>query len=314
MAKSNTKTKVSLIILTLNSLKMTKEMLENVSKLITSGIDATCIVVDNGSSDGSDRVLRNFNLPNMKFIYTKLSQNTGYAAGNNEGIKLALKNNADFVIILNNDIIMPNELLNSSVAFMQDNPNFGAVSPKIYFSPGYEFHKDRYKKDELGKVIWYAGGNIDWDNIYTYHRGVDEVDCGQYNKPSETDVFNGACVIIRSKIFKSIGLLDESLFLYWEDSDYSMKIKKTGLKVGYYPGTHIWHKVSSSAGGSGGATNDYFLTRNRYYFALRYAKLRTKLAVVKDTAKLALFGRTWQKKGAFDALIGTKGKGQWARK
>src|SRR3989304_3264732 len=58
----------------------------------------------------------------------------------------------------------------------------GIVSPKIYFAPGFEFHKDKYPKTDLGKVIWYAGGRIDWSNIIGMHVGVDEVDIGQFNE------------------------------------------------------------------------------------------------------------------------------------
>ena len=63
-------------------------------------------------------------------------------------------------------------------------PKIGLVSPKIYFAPGFEFHKDRYKEEDLGKVIWYAGGEFDWDNIGNIHRGIDEVDQGQYDPPA----------------------------------------------------------------------------------------------------------------------------------
>jgi hypothetical protein len=76
----------------------------------------------------------------------------------------------------------------------------------------------------------------------------------------------------------------------------------------------MWHKVSASTGGSGSPTNDYFLTRNRLYYAMRYLPLRTKFAVIRDTFRLIFIGRIWQKWGAVDGLLGVKGMGAWKRR
>ena len=306
--------KIAIIILTKDALEMTKEQLLNVAKLDTHGLDVTCLIVDNGSMDGTKEELKTYKLPNMNYKFIYNNSNLGFAGGNNVGIKYALQNKFDYIILMNNDLILPSDLVTKLVLFMSKNKKVGLASPKMYFANGYEFHKDRYSKEELGKVIWYAGGIIDWDNIYSSHRGVDEVDRGQYDQVDNTEVANGACLIIRSEVFDKIGLLDGSLFLYWEDADFSLRAKRFGYEVKYFPDTCLWHKVSMSAGGSGGFTNDYFLTRNRLYFAMRYAKVRTKIAVLKDTMKLAIYGREWQKIGARDALLGKKGIGSWARK
>ena len=224
---------------------------------------------------------------------------------------------------MNNDLILPKDIIIKLVKYMEENSDVGIASPKMYFAKGYEFHKkiltpegvkDRYKDTEKGKVIWYAGGIIDRNNVYTLHRGVDEVDIGQYDKIEETDVANGATVIIRREVFEKIGFLDASFFLYWEDADFSERAKRAGYKVMYFPGTCMWHKVSASTGGSGSPTNDYFLTRNRFYYSMRYSNLRTKFAVLRDTVRLLLVGRIWQKKGAMDALFGIKGMGAWAKR
>jgi hypothetical protein len=306
--------RVSIIILTANALAMIKEQLFDVAKLDTNGIQAKCVVVDNGSTDGTEEAIKNYRLPNMVYKYIQSGANRGFGAGNNIGIKDALKWGSEYIILMNNDLILPKDLVIKMVEYLQGNPTIGVASPKMYFAPGYEFHKDRYKKNEAGKVFWYAGGIIDWKNILSSHRGVDEVDHGQYDKAAETDFANGACVIIRSEVFKRIGYFDDSLFLYWEDADFSQRAKKTGYKVMYLPVTNLWHKVSVSAGGSGSTSNDYFLIRNRFYFAMRYASLRAKLAVLKDTIKILFMGRDWQKKGAGDALMGVKGMGAWMKK
>ncbi|EKD94554.1 MAG: hypothetical protein ACD_26C00034G0089 [uncultured bacterium] len=314
MAKNNTKDKVSIIVLAVNSLDLIKNELKEISKLDTKVIKAECIIVDNGSNDGLQEYIKDYKLPNMGFKYLKNTSNLGFAEGNNVGINYALNNGSKYILLLNNDMILSNDLLIKLAKFLNDNPKIGLVSPKIYFAKGYEFHKDRYHDKDLGNVIWYAGGNIDWNNIYTSHIGVDEIDSGQYDKIIKTEIANGACVLIRKEVFEKIGLLDRGLFLYWEDADFCQRALRNGFGIMYYPGTTVWHKVSSSAGGSGSISNDYFLIRNRLYFALRYAGLRARFAVLRDTVKLAINGREWQKIGARDALLGKKGIGSWAKK
>lgn len=308
------KPKVSIIILTTNALEMTKEQLKDISNLDVADLNIECLVVDNGSSDGTEASIKNYKLPNMEYRFLQSGANRGFAGGNNVGIKDAIERGVEFIILMNNDLILPKNIVKKLVAFMQDLPSAGLASPKMYFAEGYEFHKDRYKKSELGKVFWYAGGVLDRDNVYSFHRGVDEVDHGQYNKIEETDFANGACVIVRREVFEKIGMLDEGFFLYWEDADFSERAKLAGYKVYYFPDTCMWHKVSASTGGSGSPTNDYFLTRNRFYFAIRYSPLRTKFAVLRDTLRLIFIGRTWQKWGAIDAILGRRGMGQWKKR
>jgi hypothetical protein len=293
---------------------MTKEQLLDVAKLDVRGIKPECIVVDNGSKDGTEEAIKNYRLPNMDYKFIQSGANRGFAGGNNVGIEDALKRGFDYIVLLNNDLILKKDLITKLVDYMEENPDVGVASPKMYFAKGYEFHKDRYKENEKGRVLWYAGGIIDRDNVYTSHRGVDEIDRGQYDEIEETDVANGAAVIIKSGVFENIGLLDASFFLYWEDADFSEKAKRAGYKIMYYPKTWMWHKVSASTGGSGSPTNDYFLIRNRFYYAMRYSSLRTRFAVLRDTIRQIFTGRTWQKWGAIDALLGRKGMGQWAKR
>lgn len=302
---------VSIIILTTNALKMAKEQLVDVARLDVEGIKVECLVVDNGSKDGTEEAIKNYQLPNMSYRFLQSGANLGFAGGNNVGVRDAIRRGFDYILLMNNDLILRHDLVSKLTGFMERNKDVGMASPKMYFAKGYEFHRDKYKDSEKGKVIWYAGGIVDKYNVYTFHRGVDEVDLGQYDKIEETDVANGACVIIRREVFEKVGYLDTSFFLYWEDADFSTRAIRAGFKVVYFPKTWMWHKVSASTGGSGSPTNDYFLTRNRFYYAMRYSSLRTKFAVLRDTIRLAFVGRKWQRWGAIDALLGRRGMGQW---
>lgn len=302
--------KVSLIILNWNGLKMTQEELENVVKLNTNGLDTECVVVDNGSTDGSKEAFSKYTLSNMGYKFIETNLNLGYAGGNNFGLKYSFKAKFDYTILLNNDVILPEDILIKLVGIAEKDKKIGLLSPKMYFAKGYEFHKDRYKKEDLGKVIWYAGGFIDWKNIYSDHRGVDEVDNGQYDKEVEVDVANGACLLIRNKVIKDIGYLRDKYFMYWEDADYCVRTKKAGWEVVYTPETCLWHKVAQSSA-IGSNLNDYFLTRNRMIFGMKYAPLCTKFALFRESVKLLLIGRKWQKIGVRDYYLGRWGRGSW---
>lgn len=305
--------KVTLIILTWNQKDMTHEQMVDISKLDTKGMKVECLVVDNGSEDGTQDSFKNYKLPNMGFRFINTGTNLGFAGGNNAGIKDAIKRKPDYMVLMNNDLLLPKDLLQKLIKIVESDKKIGLLAPKMYFAKGFEYHKDRYKKSELGKVFWYAGGEIDWDNIYTEHRGVDKVDKGQYDKEQETGVANGACVVIRSKLIEEVGYLREKYFLYWEDADYSERAKRAGWKVVYTPETHLWHKVSQ-ASGIGSKLNDYFLTRNRLDFGMRFAKPRTKIALLKESAKMLFSGREWQKIGVRDYYLRRFGKGSWGKK
>lgn len=304
------KPKVSIIVLTFNGLNLTKEELIDISKLETKGLDAETIVVDNGSKDGTEEALSNYKLPNMGYKFIETGANLGFAGGNNVGIKDALDRGADYVMVLNNDTILDRNVLVCLTGVLEQDQSVGAVSPKIYFAPGFEFHKERYDKIDIGKVIWYAGGKIDWKNVYGSTRGVDEVDAGKYDTAQETDFATGTCLILRVKALEEVGLFDEKFFMYYEDTDLSQRMKKAGWKVLYYPGALIWHKVAQSSG-IGSELNDYFLTRNRMIFGMKYASLRTKFALFRESIKLLLKGRKWQKIGTRDFYLGRWGKGSW---
>ena len=299
--------KVFVIILNYNGWKDIEECLASVGKLRTENLELRTIKVDNGSEripmlDRDDGL-------NLKIIRNQ--QNLGFAEGNNVGIRYALENGADYILLLNNDTLVEKKLIKELVDLMGKDQAVGIVSPKIYFAPGYEFHKDRYRKEELGKVFWYAGGLMDWRNLIGSHRGVDEVDHGQYDIKQETEFATGCAILVKKEVFEKIGFLDEHYYLYYEDNDFCQRAKKAGYKIFYSPGATVWHKNAGSSGGSGSTLQDYYTTRNRLLFGFKYAPLRTKLALIKESLKLLLNGRDWQKKGVRAFYLRKFGKGSY---
>jgi len=296
--------KVFIIVLNWNRQKDTLDCLKSIRKLTVGDYILETIVVDNGSTE-------KLALKNVKVISNR--ENLGFAGGNNVGIKYALENGADYVLVLNNDTLVDRNLVMELLKVARKYKDFGAASPKIYFAGGFEYHKDRYKKSQLSKVIWYAGGKIDWDNVYGKTRGVDEVDTGDYDSIEETDFATGTCLFMTKYSLKKTGLFDEKYFMYYEDTDLSVRMKEKGLKVLYVPNALVWHKVAQSSG-VGSELNDYFISRNRLLFGIRHAPVRSKLALVRESVGLLLSGRKWQKKGVGDFYLGRFGKGSWPLK
>lgn len=303
-------TKVSVVILNWNRAKDTIECLRSVNRARVKGIELSILVVDNHSTDDSvDRIgQQTSNIKHLQII--RNNSNLGFAEGNNVGIKKALNDGANYVLVLNNDTLVDRDMIMELVKVFDNDSSACAVSPKIYFAPGFEFHKDRYSKRNLGRVVWYAGGKMDWNNIYGSNMGVDEVDRGQFDKLTETDFATGACTMFRASALKQIGLYSEQYFMYSEDLELSQRMKNEGLKVMYAPKAVMWHKVAQSSA-IGGQLNDYFTTRNRLIFADKYASMRTKFALFRENIRLLLFGREWQKIGIRDYYLGRFGKGSW---
>src|SRR3990167_1531637 len=266
--------KIAVVVLNYNGLLETKSCLDSLRRIKKSNFEVEIIIVDNNSSDGSQ-----ITLPKEKGIkFMQNENNLGFSGGNNRGIKYALEKNVDYVLILNNDTVVDENFLVNLV----NNKNADISSPKIYFEKGFEFHKDRYTEKQLGEVIWYAGGNIDWQNIIGKHIGVDEVDNGQFSKSREVDFATGACMLVKREVFGKIGYFDEKYFLYLEDMDFCVRAKKTGFKILFEPKAVVWHKNAASIGGSGSNLQDYYFTKSRLLFALKFAKLRTKIAVFRQ--------------------------------
>ncbi len=300
---------VAIITVNYNGKKDTLELLQSCEKLKIENCKLKIVVVDNASSDGSVSAIHKA-FPEVDIVQT--GQNLGFSGGYNKGIEYAKIWGADYFLLINNDcLIKDSNLVAELVKTLESDPKIGLVSPKIYFAPGFEFHKDRYKEKDLGKVIWFAGGKFDFDNIGNIHKGIDEVDNGQYDAALETGIFSGACVMIKREVLEELGRLDERYFLYFEDSDFNKRAKDAGFKVYYNGKTSIYHKVSQSTG-IGSPITDYYHIRNRLIFGMAYGRLRTKFALLREALKLFIFGRPAQRKGVLDFYLGITGQGNLA--
>ncbi|MFH1561758.1 MAG: glycosyltransferase family 2 protein [Patescibacteria group bacterium] len=296
--------KLAIVILNYNTKDLVKGCLDSLLPLINETVDL--IVVDNASTDDSLEYLRT--VERIELLTSK--ENLGFTGGNNLGLRRALEKKADYIMLLNSDTLAKNAFWQPMIEFLKNNPKVGVVGPKIYFAPGYEFYKDKYKKEDLGKVIWSVGGSIDWNNVYGENQGVDQVDEGQFDQPAEADFISGCCLLASREVWQKIGLLNEKYFLYYEDTEFSLRVKKTGRQVWCFPGSVIWH-LNAGSSQCGGDLQDYFITRNRLLFGLSWAPIRTKLALIRESFRLLASGRSWQKKGVRDFYLRKFNRGSW---
>lgn len=295
-------------IINYNGTANTLECLKSLNNQKTS-FPLYVLVVDNGSKTPFS--VNHNNFKNFRFKLTSNKDNLGFSGGHNTGIRFALEHDADYVLLLNNDTLADSRLIEELVKVAETDSKIGIVGPKIYFSKGYEFHKDRYTPSEFGKVIWYAGGVMDWDNVLGFHRGVDEVDKGQYDRLEETQFVSGCCMLIKKEVFQKIGFLDERYFLYYEDIDYNVRVRKEKYKIMFAPSALLWHKNAASAGGSGSSLQDYYITRNRMLLGFSYAPFPARISLVRESLEIILTGRKWQRKGIVDFVLRKFGKGSF---
>ena len=301
--------KVIISIIDYNGLDKTIACLSSLKKIRTNGFSVEIVLIDNYPPEELKIDTGQYK---HKLTIIKPEVNKGFAGGHNVAITAAFGMGADYIIVLNNDTTVDANLITRLVRAAESNDKVGAVVPKIYFAKGHEFHKDRYLKEDLGKVFWYAGGNIDWENIQGKHRGVDEVDKGQYDTPEKTDLLTGCCVLFPANVLQKVGLFDEKFFLYYEDADLNQRLKKVGFRVYYEPKAILWHLNAGSTGGSGSKLQDYFICRNRMLFGMRYAPIRSKLALIRESLRILQNGREWQKIGVKDFYLRKFGKGSYA--
>lgn len=300
---------VVISLLNFNGLNNTLVCLASLKNVKRNSANLTLVAVDNASREEFD--LKSGFVGDIPLVVIKNSKNLGFSGGNNVAIKYALENGADYVLILNNDTYVDKEFLTELLKVAEQDNSVGILVPKIYFAPGFEFHKEKYSKKERGKVFWYGGGKMDWANVIGCHRGVDEVDKGQYDKTEETEIATGCCMLVKKEVFENVGLFDDKYFLYYEDSDLSIRAKNKGFKIVYVPTSIIWHKNAGSAGGSGSQLQDYYITRSRLLFGFRYAPARSKLALFRESLLILFKGRQWQKQGVIDFYLRRLGKGSY---
>jgi len=237
--------------------------------------DYEVIVVENGSPAEPSGLLATGFGADVRVLRSPV--NLGYAKGNNLGIREACRRGADYVLLLNDDAVVTPEFLGVLVDVGERAEDIGALGPVVV-------HADDPTR------IAFAGARFDGGlgDIRTFE---DEARALHDRATLDSDYVTGCCLLMRRAALERVGLLDEGFFLYWEDTDWGLRVKASGLRNVVVCGGRVGHRVSATAGGLGSPLRVYHRTRSHLRFARRHAPdalARLHRRFARDVAWLAL--------------------------
>ena len=209
------------------------------------------VIVDNDSRDGTAAALDAISDVNIRII--RNARNVGVAAANNQGVAAAREMGAGSVLFLNNDTVFGPELI-EGLALGLDYPRVAAISPMI------PFH------DEPDR-IWYGGGSFQfWRGVLCVHDAAGKPVDIVGNRPFRTSYAPTCCLLVDSRVFDRIGMMDESYFVYWDDTDFVWRMRQADLGLMLDPRLKLLHKVSRSTGGPESPFSIRYAQRNQMLF------------------------------------------------
>ena len=205
------------------------------------------VVVDNASTDDSLAMLQKKWGANEQVSILALDENYGFSKANNEGICLAMEQGMEYFLLLNNDTEIEPDTIERMLSCQQEKK--AIVVPKVLYAD---------KRD----TIWCAGGSFSPIVRKSIQRGLNQIDRGQYDVNEECQFANGCAMLLSKEIINKIGFLDERFFLYYEDTEYSMRATENDTKIWYCAEAVVYHKVNGSTKGNEKPANAYYISRN----------------------------------------------------
>lgn len=241
------------IVLNYNGKDLT---LQTVGSLLGSDYPALdLVVVDNGSTDGSDEAVAE-RFPGVRRLRTV--ENLGISGGLNLGLRLGLEEGYDYLMPMNNDIEVAPGMVTELVRHAAATPRAGVVGPKCYYYFG-----DRNR-------LWSAGGRIRFREAVTAERGIGRLDRGEFDRDEAVDYVNGAAMLIRRETLRETGLWDPVYRVGVEDADFCVRARRAGWECWYAHRARLWHMISPTTGGYV-AGRTYRTGRSTAIFVRRFA-------------------------------------------
>lgn len=251
--------KVACVVLNWNRWADTIECLNALKQCIYRQL--SLIIVDNGSTDDSvGRIQR----AHPDVLMLESGKNLGFAGGNNIGIRYALAHGADYIWLLNNDTKPAQDALSELVAKALADERLGAVASICYYA------------DAPYMVQAWAGSRV---NLWIGYGRL----CKEPHEDDWLHSLNGTSMLISRAALEDVGLLDEGFFLYWEDTEFSLRLRKKGWRIAAAPGSHVLHKVSASTSG-----NKVLLDRYQTASGLRLLRLHSPAPILSSLVFLAI--------------------------
>lgn len=257
---------VSIIIINYKTFFLTKQCIESILRL-TQGVSFEIILVENGTQE--------FNKENTaqwgdKVILVESNDNLGFAGGNNLGINYA---KGKCILLLNSDTYLTEDSVSKSFYFMQEHPRVGALTARLIYPDGrhqsvaQRFPSIKYNLIELLRI-----------QKFLSKRKAGKMLLGsffEHNETIEVDWIWGAFFMMKSEIITQLpeAKLDDSYFMYWEDVQWCMDIKKLGYQVFFFAGTTVVHIQE----GSSGKKNDMMEQNKDVFFQKNYSNMQAKI-------------------------------------
>ena len=216
------------------------------------------LVVDNASTDGSDVACER--LDGAEVVRT--GRNLGYTGGNNAGLRRALVDGTQYVLVVNNDVEVVNRrFVAEMVEFMDAHPRVGIAGPKVYF-------RERGRvQNTLCELPLFWRQLVAWPlkklGMWPRQRSGDA--------PVEPEVLNGVCILLRRAFLEEVGLMDEAIFMYRDDTDLALRARRAGWKLAYVPVESIVHLQRTDGYDYLGMV-DFLLKRNAVYVLRRHGR------------------------------------------
>ncbi|SEM94954.1 hypothetical protein SAMN05216281_102417 [Cryobacterium luteum] len=239
------------------------------------------LVVENGSGDDSESLLRAamIDLPNVRLIVSE--ENLGFTGGSNLGARHA---GGEFLAFLNNDAKPDAGWVRGALKQFEVSPQVAAVGSKVL--------------DWEGLNVDFVGGSVTWFGM-GYKDHVTEPDGDQFNRPRDILFGTGSALFVRAEVFKSVGGFDERMFMFYDDVDLGWRLNLLGYRVRYAPDSKVFHKHHGSMKSFGQYREMYLLERNALF--MLYKNLSTESLASFLPAALLLAARRSVSKSGLDA-------------
>jgi hypothetical protein len=254
--------RIAVVVLTWNNCHYTLECLRSLAR---QTITHRVYVVDNASTDNTTAMVRE-QFPDARLIVN--AENLGFSGANNVGLRAAFADGADGALILNNDTTLAPDALGQLVSATDAHPEAGVLNPVILFA-------------RAPHRVWFAGAGINRWTGQMRHRGYNVPYHRVPRRVERIARATGCAMLITRACYDAIHGFDERLFLYCEDTEYSLRAHQAGFSILLVPQAIVYHHVSASSGGAKSPSALYYSTRNSIVVLDEYLPLRRPLPTIR---------------------------------
>ncbi|MEA2107184.1 MAG: glycosyltransferase family 2 protein [Bacteroidota bacterium] len=248
--------KLFTIILNYNHLKDLKETIDSFK--LQDYANNQLVVSDNNSSDKSVDWLRK---EHPEIVVLDNKENLGWSGGNNVGIDYALAHKADIILLANNDLFFNDRnLISNLIKEFNNKAGLGIIGPQ---------ENEYYDKNKIANQGWILYSK----SKFTFNKIRKKYSDENFKNFKYVDNVSGSFMLIRADVFKKIGLIDDTFFLYGEDADFSLRSWKAGYASAIFPNNIVYHKGSATAG-KNSPLKIYYKTRNLIYIIRKHKDIQ----------------------------------------